>query len=87
MTFVGIATDGRAQISEPVSIPLEYWEGAQKLVINVSINGGAPKPYVFDTGSPVFNAVYNESWWPGFTPDPNANNVPSSSLPTTPSFA
>jgi autotransporter-associated beta strand protein len=82
LTFFGIAREAQAQTANPVSIPLSYWNGAEKLAINVSINGGTPQPYIFDTGSPVFNAVYNPSWWPGFVPDPNANNAPSSSLPT-----
>jgi outer membrane autotransporter protein len=52
-----------------------------KLVIYVGINGGDPKPYIFDTGSPVFNALYNEAWWPGLPPDPTSiNNAPSSSV-------
>ena len=39
------------------------------------IAGGAPKPYIFDTGSSLFNAAYNPAWW---------GTVPaSSSLQTT----
>lgn len=86
LTFIGMARAAHAEAANPVNIPLEFWDGAKKLAINVSINGGAPKPYVFDTGSPVFNAVYNPSWWPGFVPNPNANNAPSSSLPTNAQF-
>ena len=47
-----------------------------KLAIYVGINGGMPLPYVFDTGSPVFNAVYNSNWW---------MNVPSTSSSFVPS--
>lgn len=65
LAFLGIAAELRAQTAAPVNIPLEYRPDATKLAINIGINGGAPKPYVFDTGSPVFNAVYNPTWWPG----------------------
>ncbi|MBM3646665.1 MAG: hypothetical protein FJX11_02630 [Alphaproteobacteria bacterium] len=82
----GVATIAYAQPVSPVSIPLTYWNGAAKLAINVGINGGAARPYIFDTGSPVFNAVYNPSWWPGLPPNPNTNNAPSSSLPTSAQF-
>src|SRR5262245_33086944 len=70
ITFVCIVAELRAQTAAPVNIPLQYWTGAEKLQIIVGINGGAPQPYIFDTGSPVFNAVYNPSWWPGFTANP-----------------
>jgi outer membrane autotransporter protein len=81
LTFIGMATEGRAQQPDgPVNIPLQYFDGAQKLVIYVGINGGDAKPYIFDTGSPVFNAVYNEAWWPGLSPDPNTNNAPGSTV-------
>lgn len=86
LTSIGMADAAQAQAPAPVDIPLTYWEGARKLAINVGINGGAAKPYIFDTGSPVFNAAYNQSWWPGLTPDPNAHNVPKSSLPTNAQF-
>lgn len=81
-----MVTELRAQTAAPVNIPLQFWNGAEKLQINVGINGGAPQPYIFDTGSPVFNAVYNPSWWPGLVANPNANNAPSSSLPTSAQF-
>ena len=91
LTFIILVSDGvvataYAQPAAPVSIPLTYWEGANKLAINVGINGGAARPYIFDTGSPVFNAVYNPSWWPNMPPNPNANNAPSSSLLTSAQF-
>jgi hypothetical protein len=59
-----MAATAHAQPAAPVSIPLSYWKGAEKLAIYVGINGGTPLPYIFDTGSPVFNAVYNPAWWP-----------------------
>ncbi|WP_295132265.1 autotransporter domain-containing protein [uncultured Reyranella sp.] len=69
-----------AQAGEPTNIPLSFLTqsgGTQRLVINVGINGGAPKPYLFDTGSALFNSVYNADWWPGLAPDPSAHNVAS----------
>ena len=86
LASVGVAATAHAQPTAPVNIPLTYWQGAEKLAINVGINGGAARPYIFDTGSPVFNAVYNQSWWPNMPPNPNANNAPSSSLPTSAQF-
>jgi autotransporter-associated beta strand protein len=89
LALSGIAVEAHGQTAEPVHIPLQYWpaNGAEKLAINVGINGGAPQPYVFDTGSPVFNAVYNPGWWPGLSANPDAHNVPSSpSLPTNAQF-
>jgi len=85
LTFIGIATDGYAQQPQaPVNIPLNLvpnnQSGELKLGINVGINGGDARPYVFDTGSPVFNAVYNENWWPGFTPDSATNHAPKSTV-------
>jgi autotransporter-associated beta strand protein len=53
------------------------------LGINVGINGGRPQPYLFDTGSTLFNAAYNPKTWGGFSeqqsvplsPFPSGNNV------------
>lgn len=36
----------------------------QRLFIYVGIGTGAPKPYLFDTGSNSFNAAYNPAWFP-----------------------
>ncbi|MFZ5781464.1 MAG: hypothetical protein ACOY4R_14825 [Pseudomonadota bacterium] len=78
-----------AQITSPTSIPLHLFQenpssnGIWRLGINVGIGSGAPQLYLFDTGSSLFNAVYNQSWWPGFTASPSTNNAPSSSLPTS----
>ncbi len=43
-----------------IKIPLELTTigTAQRLVIHVGINGSDPLPYLFDTGSPGFNAIY-----------------------------
>jgi hypothetical protein len=67
----------RAQ-TQPVAIPLQYVNTSvgYKLGIFVGINGGAPQPYVFDTGSSVFNAAFNPSTWNGF-----GQTVPNSTVP------
>jgi len=70
-----------AQLSEPKRIPLSFLTqsgGTERLVIHVGINGGAPKPYLFDTGSALFNSVYNKDWWKDLLPDPSAHKVASS---------
>ena len=50
---------------QSMDIPLnlvQYGQGfGPNLVINVGINGQAPRPYLFDTGSPVFVALYDPS--------------------------
>jgi autotransporter-associated beta strand protein len=74
------AWPGRAQ----TSIPLGFSPDNTRLFIYVGINGGAAKPYLFDTGSTLFNAAYNPSWWPGYAP--TTNGAPSSSLPTGVSY-
>ncbi|MFO0990795.1 MAG: autotransporter domain-containing protein [Hyphomicrobiales bacterium] len=84
LTFFGNATESRAeQPAAPVNIPLYYYYDPSnpllnteaKLAIDVGIQGGEAKPYIFDTGSPVFNAAYG-SWWGGFDP----NSVPESTV-------
>ena len=91
LAFVGIATEGRAQEpSSPVNVPLYYYpdpfkfdkalEGQAKLAIDVGIQGGAPRPYIFDTGSPNFNAAYG-GWWGGDLPD-----APPTPAPSPPGF-
>ncbi len=50
-----------------VEIPLGYLfdsqSNAARLAINVGINGGAPRPYLFDTGSTLFNAAFDPANW------------------------
>lgn len=41
--------------------------GQLKVGIEVSLGGGAPQLYTFDTGSSGFYAAYDPSWWPSFT--------------------
>lgn len=48
------------------SIPLSFNADNTRLVIYVGINGGPGKPYLFDTGSTLFNSAYNPAWWPGY---------------------
>lgn len=70
------------------NIPLSYVPlGGDyfRLAINVGINGGPLQSYLFDTGSPGFNAAYNPTTWNGFgggstttapaSTVPNGNNV------------
>lgn len=68
LTFMGVATEAYGQLSAsqptaPVNIPLALGLNPDnpKLEIFVGINGGAPRNYIFDTGSPVFNALYDEA--------------------------
>jgi hypothetical protein len=75
--LVALAEIHVGQAAAQSNIPLQLIglrDGSQRLQINVGINGGAPQPYLFDTGSALLNAAYNPAWWGG---------VPSSSsLPT-----
>jgi uncharacterized protein with beta-barrel porin domain len=71
-----------AQASMPtqsVDIPLQYVfdssSNQARLAIYIGINGGPPQPYLFDTGSALFNAAYNPNTWNGF--------VQQSRTPTT----
>jgi outer membrane autotransporter protein len=65
--------------AQSVDIPLqlEQGNGAVILTINVGINGAAPRPYLFDTGSNVFNAYYSAAAFGGLP-----KNMASSGLPT-----
>lgn len=88
------AAGALAQTPGPIHIPLQLinapavttgtpFPEQYRLVINVGINGGAALPYLFDTGSALFNAQYNKDWWPGITPgtDPAKGYVPNSTVP------
>lgn len=86
VSFGGLATATRAEEPAwPVNIPLYYYYNPSnpllsteaKLAIDVSIGeGGEARPYIFDTGSPVFNAAYGSWWGEGFDP----NSVPGSTV-------
>jgi hypothetical protein len=74
---------GRAN-AQSADIPLQLLptgtgsSAGYRLAINVGLGSGAPKTYLFDTGSSLFNAAYSAQWWPSsITPDtsPLARNV------------
>ena len=65
--------------AQPVAIPLQYYyssQGSWSLGITIGINGGTPQPYLFDTGSNLFNAAWNPATWGGF-----GSTVPNSTVP------
>src|SRR5690348_10627551 len=59
--------------AQSLAIPLQYVPvtlnsgPAYRLAVNVGINGGPAQPYLFDTGSNLFNAAYNPATWNGFS--------------------
>ena len=66
--------------AQSVTIPLEYYKvNGWSLGINIGINGGTPQPYLFDTGSAVFNAAWNPATWQGFGQSVPAATVPNGS--------
>ena len=89
-----VVAAAHAQPQSPTSIPLQLLQqnnfttglpnpnGNWALGINVGINGGAPRTYLFDTGSSLFNAVYTPAFWPGFTPTASSStgNAPASTV-------
>lgn len=69
-----------AALAQSLDIPLQL-QNAQTgviLTINVGINGGVARPYLFDTGSPYFNAYYTSAADFGGLPP----NMISAGLPT-----
>lgn len=68
-------------IAQSVNIPLQLEQAADGVVltINVGINGAAPRAYLFDTGSGVFNAFYTSAAAFGGLP----SNMASQGLPTS----
>lgn len=66
-------------LAQSVNIPLQYAVGSNGLIltINIGINGAGPRPYLFDTGSGVFNAYYSASAFGGI-----AGNMAAQGLPT-----
>jgi uncharacterized protein with beta-barrel porin domain len=67
-------------MAQSVNIPLQLEQAADGVIltINVGINGGPARPYLFDTGSGVFNAFYTSAAAFGGLP----GNMASSGLPT-----
>lgn len=60
-----------AATPESLTIPLKVVQIAgvgTKVGIEVSLGGGAPRLYTFDTGSSGFYAAYNPAWWPSSIP-------------------
>jgi len=72
---------GQTQASS-VDIPLSYvfdsQSNAARLSINIGINGGAPRPYLFDTGSSLFNAAFDPKTWGGYSE--YTSSVPTSTV-------
>jgi hypothetical protein len=60
--LLGVAF-GRVAMAQSVDIPLQLQQTSDglSLNINVGIGGQNPQSYIFDTGSPVFNAYYSAS--------------------------
>jgi autotransporter-associated beta strand protein len=82
-TAVLLGTSVALPVQAQTSIPLNYVANNTRLAIYVGVNGGQGKPYLFDTGSTLFNAAYNPAWWPGFTGAPMSNGAPTTpGLPT-----
>ena len=63
--------------AQPLTIPLQHYDAAGgTLGITIGINGGAPQPYLFDTGSALFNVLYNPATWGGGGPTAPNSTVP-----------
>lgn len=59
------AVDGAETANVPLKI-VPIGGGQLKIGIEVSLGGGTPKLYTFDTGSSGFYAASNSLWWPSF---------------------
>ena len=81
LSLISIAGVRAQDTSAPYSIPLHEFQFTNAngyvqtdYTIDVGVNGGAPRPYLFDTGSSVFEAVVGNSPYdlsppvPGVTP-------------------
>lgn len=70
LAMAGLAVPALAQTPTSVTIPLKVVtipEVGVKVGIEVSLGGGPPKLYTFDTGSSGMYAAYNAAWWPTLT--------------------
>ncbi len=70
LAIVGLVLPASAAAPESVTIPLKVVTIAGvgvKVGIEVSLGGGPPKLYTFDTGSSGMYAAYNAAWWPALT--------------------
>jgi len=69
LTLAGAAVPASGDVPESVTIPLKVVQipgVGVKVGIEVSLGGGTPRMYTFDTGSSGFYAAYNSVWWPSF---------------------
>ncbi|KAF0099394.1 MAG: hypothetical protein FD144_3733 [Rhodospirillaceae bacterium] len=75
---------GQTSANIPLSYVFDAQSNAARLSINIGINGGAPRPYLFDTGSSLFNAAFDPQTWGNFSqytsyvpasPLANGNNI------------
>jgi hypothetical protein len=68
-------------LAQSINIPLQLERANDGVIltINVGINGGPARPYLFDTGSDIFNAYYTSAAAFGGLP----GNMASIGLPTS----
>ncbi len=64
---LGLLAETRLAGAQSVDIPLNLDQGSGGVIltVNVGIGAAAPRPYLFDTGSNIFNAFYNPSAFGG----------------------
>ncbi len=70
VAIAGLALPAMADVPQSVTIPLKVVNipgVGVKVGIEVSLGGGEPKLYTFDTGSAGMYAAYNAAWWPTLT--------------------
>lgn len=69
-----------AAIAQSLDIPLQLAQSATgvRLIVNIGIGGQAPRAYMFDTGSSLFNAAYSAS---AFGAIPSDMSAPSALYP------
>ncbi len=72
------AAFGQTSADIPLSYVFDAQSGAARLSINIGINGGAPRHYLFDTGSSLFNAAFDPKTWGGYSE--YTSSVPTSTV-------
>jgi autotransporter-associated beta strand protein len=67
-----------AALAQSLDIPLQVAQSADgvRLIVNVGIGGAAPRSYMFDTGSSLFNAAYSASAF-GAIPSNMSGSLPT----------
>jgi hypothetical protein len=77
--WLGIAATSVAS-AQSVNIPLQLAQSSDgvRLIVNIGIDGQAPRSYMFDTGSSLFNAAYSAS---AFGSVPSNMSAPSALYP------